>query len=78
MPTDKCKNSIYSGNIKVYNQISVDKAPSVPRAVKNIITGPCSGGNEQNRTSADREGLERDYFITITSDGILKSDNHPL
>ena len=77
MPTDKCNTFNYSGDIKVYNQISVDKAPSVPNAVKNFITKPCTD-QEQNRTVADRDNLTRDYFITITSDGILKSDNHPM
>lgn len=49
----------------------------MPNKVKKFVTKPCSG-EEQNKTAADRDDLDRDYFLTITSDGILKSANHPM
>lgn len=52
--------------MKIYQQVIVDKAPSFT----NKITGFFKSDNNQTR--------ERDYIITITSDGILKSDNHLL
>ena len=63
----------YVGNIKVYQQLAVDKEPTVGRKIKNTFF---CGSDEQNRSVADRDNVLRDYFITITSDGILKSDNH--
>ena len=60
------------GNVKIFQQIAVSQAPSAIRDFGKKLIQPCSG-DPKNRTSADRESLERDYFITITSDGILKS-----
>ena len=57
----------------MYQQLTVDKPASISTNFSNFFS--CGTGT-QNRTVADRSGLERDYFITITSDGILKSDNH--
>ena len=65
----------YLGHIKIFQQVTVDKAPSIGRKIGKTLIKPCSG-DPQNRTSADRGSLDRDYFITITSDGILKSQNH--
>lgn len=52
--------------MKIYQQLIVDK----PASIGNKITGFFKSDKEVKR--------ERDYFITITSDGILKSDNHLL
>lgn len=54
------------GGVKVYQQLIVDKA----EGIGGKITGFFSNKDSNKR--------ERDYFITITSDGILKSDNHLL
>lgn len=54
------------GGVKIYQQVQVDKAPSFGTKIAGFF-------------KSDKEGTkERDYFITITSDGILKSDNHLL
>lgn len=63
-----------SGNIKVYQQLVVDKPSTTSSSIKNFFFS--CGGETQNRSPADRQDIERDYFITIVSDGILKSDNH--
>ena len=63
---DKCTNFNKWGGMKIYQQLIVDK----PASIGNKITGFFKSDKEVKR--------ERDYFITITSDGILKSDNHLL
>ena len=51
----------------------MDKEATIGRQISNTFF---CGSDEQNRSVADRDNVLRDYFITITSDGILKSDNH--
>lgn len=53
--------------MKIYQQLEVDKAPTVGNKIAGFFKGKASEGNR-----------ERDYFLTIASDGILKSDNHLL
>lgn len=53
--------------MKIYQQLEVDKAPSVGNKIAGFFRGTSAEGNR-----------ERDYFLTIASDGILKSDNHLL
>lgn len=72
---DKCKKFIKIGGTKIFQQVAVDKAPTIKNKIIKTVTKPCSG-DPKNRTSADRGSLDRDYFITVTSDGILKSQNH--
>lgn len=55
------------GNMKIYQQFIVEKAPSMGNKIAGFFKGSSSQGLR-----------ERDYFLTIASDGILKSDNHLL
>lgn len=52
--------------MQIYQQMVINKAPSI----KNKIFGFFSEEAKKEKT--------RDYFITITSEGILKSYNHLL
>lgn len=52
--------------MKLYQQLEVSKSPSVSHKVVGFFRG------------GDNEVKERDYFLTITSDGLLKTNSHLL